>query len=280
MQTINCRGRLLDLRISRVMGILNVSPDSFYDGGRYMVESAILRQVEKMLVDGADIIDVGGMSSRPGATIISEKEEMGRVLPTIKAILKRFPACILSVDTIRSEVARSAVGEGVGMINDISAGELDERMFSTVAELSVPYVLMHIRGIPKTMQNDPAYKDVTLEILDYLIAKVGRLRELGVKDIVIDPGFGFGKTVGHNFELLGSLDVLGILGLPVLVGLSRKSMIHKTLGVTAGEALNGTTALHVVALERGAKILRVHDVKEAKEVIRLFEQLEATRPKK
>ena len=280
MQTINCGGRLLDLRVSRVMGILNVSPDSFYDGGRYIVESAILRQVEKMLVDGADIIDVGGMSSRPGATIISEKEEMGRVLPTIKAILKRFPACILSVDTIRSDVARSAVGEGVGMINDISAGELDERMFSTVAELSVPYVLMHIRGIPKTMQDDPAYKDVTLEILDYLIAKVGRLRELGVKDIVIDPGFGFGKTVGHNFELLGSLDVLGILGLPVLVGLSRKSMIHKTLGVTAGEALNGTTALHVVALERGAKILRVHDVKEAKEVIRLFEQLEATRPKK
>ena len=280
MQTINCGGRLLDLRVSRVMGILNVSPDSFYDGGRYMVESAILRQVEKMLVDGADIIDVGGMSSRPGATIISEKEEMGRVLPTIKAILKRFPACILSVDTIRSDVARSAVGEGVGMINDISAGEMDERMFPTVAELSVPYVLMHIRGIPKTMQNDPAYKNVTLEILDYLIAKVGRLRELGVKDIVIDPGFGFGKTVGHNFELLGSLDVLGILGLPVLVGLSRKSMIHKTLGVTAGEALNGTTALHVVALERGAKILRVHDVKEAKEVIRLFEQLEATRPKK
>ena len=280
MQTINCGGRLLDLRVSRVMGILNVSPDSFYDGGRYMVESAILRQVEKMLVDGADIIDVGGMSSRPGATIISEEDEIGRVLPTVKAILKLFPECILSVDTIRSEVARSAVGEGVGMINDISAGEMDERMFPTVAELSVPYVLMHIRGIPKTMQDDPEYKDVTLEILDYLIAKVGRLRELGVKDIVIDPGFGFGKTVGHNFELLGSLDVLGILGLPVLVGLSRKSMIHKTLGVTAGEALNGTTALHVVALERGAKILRVHDVKEAKEVIRLFEQLEATRPKK
>ncbi len=271
---INCNGQLLDLSTPQVMGILNVTPDSFFDGGRYQNEKNTLSQVEKMLKDGASIIDVGGMSSRPGAEIISESEELKRVLPIIKLITKNFPQTIISIDTIRAKVAKESVEHGASIINDISAGSLDEALFQTVADLGVPYILMHMKGKPKTMQKNVKYDDILLEVTDFLIKKVGELRTLGVKDIILDVGFGFGKTVEHNYQLLKYMHQFQIMDLPILAGVSRKSMICKILDIQPKDALNGTTALNLVALQQGAKLLRVHDVKEATEVIKLWQQLE------
>lgn len=269
-KTLNIRGKLMDLSVPRVMGILNVTPDSFYDGGRYTSEAAIAGQAEKMLKEGAAFIDVGGYSSRPGAADISSEEELRRVVAAIRAIMKNFPEAIITIDTFRSEVARAAVAEGAGIINDISGGELDPEMFNTVAALQVPYILMHMRGTPQTMNSMTEYDNLMRDIIAYFHQKIFALQALGVKDIIIDPGFGFAKTVQQNFELLDKLNGLRILDKPLLVGLSRKSMVWRTLGITPGEALNGTTVLHTLALLRGASILRVHDVKEAVEVVRLL----------
>lgn len=270
-----CNGKLLDLTRPQVMGILNITPDSFFDGGKYGNEHAVLLQAEKMLQEGASILDIGGASSRPGAVEVPELEEMERVVPAITAILEKFPEAILSIDTWRASVANAAIKAGASIVNDISAGSLDPKMFQTVAGLGVPYILMHMQGTPGTMQQSPHYEDVVTEVLDFFIHKVAALRALGVKDIVLDPGFGFGKTVEHNYTLLKRMETFrNVLELPVLAGISRKSMICKPLGIPPAEALNGTTALHIVALQQGASILRVHDVKEAREVIRLWELMQ------
>lgn len=269
--TINCNGQLVSLETPVVMGILNTTPDSFYDGGKHQLLDGQLRQVEKMLTEGATFIDIGGMSSRPGAKIISTEEELNRVLPIIEKVLEKFPRTLVSIDTIHSEVASAAVAAGASIVNDISAGRIDATMYETVASLGTPYILMHMQGEPQQMQENPTYQDVSLEILDFFIQEIGKLRSLGVKDIIIDPGFGFGKTVEHNYELLKKLHVFKMLEVPILAGISRKSMICKVLKVNPEKALNGTTALHIVALQQGAKILRVHDVREAMECIRLFE---------
>jgi dihydropteroate synthase len=271
--TLNCSGKILSLHQPVVMGILNVTPDSFYDGGKYQNEKAVLNQVEKMLQDGAAIIDIGGMSSRPGAEIISEKEELNRVIPHLINIQKEFPDAIVSIDTINSKIAKAAIENGASLVNDISSGRIDEKMFETVAELGVPYVLMHMQGKPKDMQKNPNYENVIQEILDFFIKEIDKLQNLGIKDIVLDVGFGFGKTVQHNYQILKNLHVFKMLEYPILAGISRKSMIHKVLDITPKEALNGTTALHMVALQEGAKILRVHDVKEAVEVVKLHDVL-------
>lgn len=268
---IHCKGKLLHLSQPIVMGILNITPDSFYDGGKYDVRDASLKQALKMLEEGAKIIDIGGMSSRPGAEIVDVAEEKRRVLPVIQQILKEQPAAIISIDTIHGEMAKAAIGEGAAMINDISAGKMDETMYPTVAELNVPYILMHMKGTPKTMQSKTDYVDPILEIMDFFINEVNDLRKLGVKDIILDPGFGFGKTVEQNYEILKRMNEFSILELPILAGISRKSMIYKLLGISSKEALNGTSALHMIALQNGAKILRVHDVKEAMECVRLWE---------
>lgn len=254
------------------MGILNVTPDSFFVDSRHKITDDLLLSCEKMLTDGADILDIGGVSTRPGASAVGEEEELARVIPAIDAIAKRFPETIISIDTYRAKVAQEAVHSGASIINDISAGKLDEAMYTTVAQLQVPYILMHMQGTPDTMQQDTQYGNVVLEVLDNLVAEVAKLRALGIKDIILDPGFGFGKTVEHNFQLLQGLESLKITGLPVLAGLSRKSMICRTLGIKPEDALNGTTALNMVALMKGAKILRVHDVKEAVECVRLVGQ--------
>lgn len=270
---INCRGKLLDLSTPKVMGILNITLDSFFDGGKFTEEKAIIDQAGKMLSEGADILDIGAHSTRPGATDIPENEELNRLLPAIAAIRNKFPDAILSVDTFRAKVAEACISAGASIINDVSGGEQDEKMFETVARLNVPYILMHMQGTPQTMQENPVYKDVTAEVNGYLLKKLTSLRGMGVKDIILDPGFGFGKTVEHNFSLLRNLEAFTLHGCPVLAGLSRKSMICKTLKVNPEKALNGTTALNMVALMNGASILRVHDVKEAIETIKLFEQL-------
>ncbi|MFK7932520.1 MAG: dihydropteroate synthase [Saprospiraceae bacterium] len=270
--TLNCRGQLLDLSSPIVMGILNVTPDSFYDGGQHHSVNDGLRQAEKMLLEGAAIIDIGGMSSRPGAEVVALNEELQRTIPVIQAIIQHFPQTIISIDTVHAKVARAAIAAGASIINDISAGQFDDQMYSTVAELNVPYVLMHMQGTPKTMQMRPNYDDVIQEILDFFIREVGKLRELEVKDIILDVGYGFGKSIRHNYELLANQHLFNILDLPILTGVSRKSMIYKLLGTDAEQALNGTTALHLLALQQGAKILRVHDVKEASEVIKIYEQ--------
>lgn len=271
--TINCGGKLLDLSEPKVMGILNVTPDSFYDGGALENEKAILFQADKMLREGAAILDIGGMSSRPGAEVISVEEELKRVLPAVQTITKNFPKAIISIDTVQGEVARQAIEKGAHIVNDISAGQIDEGMYEIVASLQVPYILMHMQGQPKTMQLNPNYDDIVHDVLDFFVGEIEDLRELGVKDIIIDPGFGFGKTIEHNYEMLRKMHVFQMMGVPILAGLSRKSMIYKVLGNTAKEALNGTTALNIVALQQGVKILRVHDVKEAVECVTLFNHL-------
>ncbi|MGC1242296.1 MAG: dihydropteroate synthase [Chryseosolibacter sp.] len=273
-KTLNVHGRLIDLTIPRIMGILNVTPDSFYDGGRFISESALLEQTEKMLDEGADFIDVGGYSSRPGAAEIPEEEEKQRVVVAIASILKRFPRTVVSVDTFRSRVAEAAVAEGALMINDIAGGSLDEAMFRTVARLKVPYILMHMKGDPITMSSQTQYTDILKEMLDYFHQKINLLQQLEVTDIIIDPGFGFAKNIEQNFNLLRNLGKFSILGKPTLVGLSRKSMVWKTLDINPTEGLNGTTVLNTMALLRGADILRVHDVREAREVIKLFTSLQ------
>ncbi len=273
-QTINCNGQLLDLSSPVVMGILNLTPDSFFDGGRYTTEAVMLEQAERMLEEGAAILDLGGMSSRPGAELISEAEELRRMLPAVEAILRRFPQTIISVDTFRAEVAAQSVAAGAAVINDIYAGRFDDKMFETVAALGTPYIMMHMQGEPANMQKAPNYSDATKEILQFFIEKIGQLRALGVKDIILDPGFGFGKTVEHNYQLLRDLHIFRMTDLPILTGISRKSMICRVLDVPPAAALNGTSALHMVALQQGARILRVHDVKEAWEVVRLWQALE------
>ena len=271
---INTGGRLLDLRVPRVMGILNITPDSFYKGSRYNTDGEIIKAASVMLEDGADILDVGGYSSRPGAKDITIEEESGRVLKAIRLINREFPDAVISVDTFRADVVREAVTDcGAKIINDISGGEGDPGMFETVEKLNVPYVLMHMRGNPLTMQDNPVYDDVVADILKWFGEKIFNLRSAGIKDIIIDPGIGFGKTTEQNFELLRRLSDFSITGLPLLVGLSRKGMIWKTLDITPDDALNGTTALNAVALMNGADILRVHDVKEAVQTIKLISKL-------
>ncbi len=273
--TINCRGKLLDLSKPLVMGILNITPDSFFDGGRYNDTDKILKHTQSMIAQGADIIDIGAYSSRPGAKDINEKEELSRLFDALQIVRKANPDIIISVDTFRANVAKAVVEEyDVDIINDISAGDMDADMLETIADLKVPYIIMHMKGTPQNMQNNPSYqKDVIFEVIDYLAAKKRKLAQLGVHDVIIDPGFGFGKTIEHNYQLLHRMQDLNVLELPVLVGVSRKSMIYKLLESTPEEALNGTTALNMVALQNGANILRVHDVKEAKECVQLYNKL-------
>jgi dihydropteroate synthase len=269
-KTLNINGRLINLDTPKIMGIINVTPDSFYSESRMNTETQVLHQAEKMLAEGADIIDVGGYSSRPGAAAVSAKEEEDRVLHAIRTLVKHFPAVAISVDSFRSSVARAAVGEGAGMINDISGGGLDPGMFKTVADLKVPYILMHMRGDPQTMAGLAQYEDLLPDMIRYFHEKISALAALGVKDILIDPGFGFAKTREQNFQLLNRLADLQITGRPIIAGISRKSMVWKTLGIRPEDALNGTSALHTVALLNGASMLRVHDVKECAEVVRLM----------
>ncbi|MDA7501853.1 dihydropteroate synthase [Chitinophagales bacterium] len=271
--SINIDGQLLSLKEPEIMGILNLTPDSFHDGARYNTEAAALKQAEKMLTEGAKIIDVGGMSSRPGAALVEEKEEQRRILSTISAIRSEFPTAIVSVDTVFASTARSAADAGAQIINDISAGTIDAELFKTVADLGLPYILMHMLGTPKTMQFDPKYENLVSDIIRFLHTKIIELRQLGIKDIIIDPGFGFGKKLDHNYRLLNQLSEFSVLGCPLLVGLSRKSMIYKLLGRQSNSSLNATTAAHMVALQNGAKLLRVHDVQAAMDCIKIFQQL-------
>ena len=274
MQTINCKGTLIDLVRPRVMGIINVTPDSFYDGGATTLEHQIIKQASQMLDQGATILDVGGYSSRPGATDISEEQEIDRVIPAIKAIIETFPKALISIDSFRSNVVKQAVKAGACIANDISAGKLDPKMIETIGDLQIPYCMMHMRGTPQTMKSLTDYKNITKEVLFYFSERVAAARAHNINDIIIDPGFGFAKTTHQNFELLNHLELFESLDIPLLAGVSRKSMVYKTLDITPKQALNGTTALHMVALQKGARILRVHDVQPAIECIKLFEQLD------
>jgi len=273
MFTLNCKGKLLALERPLVMGILNITPDSFYDGGRYFSEKMFLEQAEKMILEGADILDIGGYSTRPNAEDISPEEEISRVIPAIEIIKTHFPATILSIDTFRAKVAEAAIGAGAHIMNDISGGQLDNGIFETVAKLDVPYILMHSQGNPQTMSQLTDYENILLEILHFFEQRIKKLHILGVKDIILDLGFGFAKTREQNFHLLKHLSYFKSLNLPLLVGVSRKSMIYKTLGISPEQALNGTSVLNSFALGKGANILRVHDVKEAREAIELYKQL-------
>jgi dihydropteroate synthase len=271
MYTLNCKGRLLVVDKPLVMGIINATPDSFYEGSRFMGEDGILQQAEKMLKAGADILDIGGQSTRPNSEAISAEEELQRVTGAIESLHFNFPEAIISIDTYYSQVAKAAVEAGASLVNDISGGQVD--MFETVAALNVPYVLTHIKGTPANMLQQARYENVTREVLDYFIEKTAACRAAGIRDIIIDPGFGFAKTHAHNFTLLKNLSAFSILDMPILAGISRKSTIYKTLDITAAEALNGTTVLNTIALMHGAHMLRVHDVKEAKEAITLVSKM-------
>lgn len=273
--TINCKGKLIDLSSPKVMGILNITPDSFYDGGVHKNDATVLKHVELMLNDGATFIDVGAYSSRPNADFVSEVIETNRILPIIEVVLKHFPETLISVDTFRSDVAKKCIEAGAALINDISAGKLDDNMMQTVANLHVPYIMMHMKGKPQTMQEHTNYDSLTKDILFYFSERIASAKALGIVDIIIDPGFGFAKTIEQNYELLNHLELFKMIEKPLLVGVSRKSMIYKTLGTTANDALNGTTVLNTIALQKGASILRVHDVKEAMETIKLVESLKA-----
>ena len=273
---INVNGKLMDLSEPQVMGILNVTPDSFYAGSRAETERDITQRIHQIVNEGASIIDIGAYSSRPNAQHISAEEEMSRLRTGLELIRKHHPEAIVSVDTFRADIARMCVEEyGVAIINDISAGNMDEQMFPTMARLGVPYIIMHMKGTPQNMQETPHYDHFLKEIFYYFSEKVQKLRDLGAKDIIIDPGFGFGKTIEHNYELMNHLEEFHLFELPILAGISRKSMIYKLLGITPEEALNGTTALNTIALTKGAHILRVHDVKEAVETIRIVEKMKA-----
>ncbi len=273
--TINCKGNLIDLSTPKVMGVLNLTPDSFYDGGKYKNESDILSQVYIMLKSGATFVDIGAYSSRPNATHIEEAEELKRLLPIISLIIKEFPEILISIDTFRSQVAKHGIEAGAALINDISAGKLDENMLPTIAKLKVPYIMMHMKGTPQTMQQQTDYKNLMKDILFYFSERIAKAHALGIIDVIIDPGFGFAKTTEQNFELLKHLELLKSLDKAILTGLSRKSMIYKTLKNAPKDALNGTTVLNTVALQKGASILRVHDVKEAMECVTLLNQLKA-----
>lgn len=273
--TLNCKGTLVDLKSPKVMGILNLTPDSFYDGGRYKDTTAVLTRVEKMCTEGATFIDIGAYSSRPGATHISEEEELKRLLPLLETILKNFPDALLSIDTFRSKVAAESLERGAALINDISAGSLDKNMLATVARYQVPYILMHLKGTPQSMNKKEVYDDILQEVRTYFAQKISEAVSQKINDIVIDPGFGFAKTTAHNYTLLHHLDMFQTFNVPILAGVSRKSMIYKTLATSPQNALNGTTTLHTQALLKGAHILRVHDVKEAIECITLVQALKA-----
>lgn len=271
--TLNCRGEIIDLATPRTMGILNVTPDSFYDGGHYVTKEQIIDQVGRMLKEGASFIDIGGYSTRPYADDISVQEELERVIPTIQNLTKEFPDIRISIDTFRSAVAKAALEAGAMMINDISGGLHDTNMLDLAAEASVPIVLMHMRGTPQTMMEQTEYDNVITEVLQYFSERVALAREKKINDVILDPGFGFAKTISQNFKLLDHLQLIQTLNMPVLVGISRKSMIYKPLEINPLESLNATTALHMSALERGAHILRVHDVKPAMECIGMYMRL-------
>ena len=270
---IKIRGNLFDLSTPKVMGILNLTPDSFYDGGKFKKIKKIQNHVSKMIEDGMDILDIGGYSSKPGAKRISSKIEISRILPTLIFLRKTYPKLIISIDTFRSDIAKICLNEGADIINDISSGELDEKMIKIISDFNCPYIMMHMSGNPQNMQKSPKYEDVVIELINYLAKKVKFARDNGIVDLVIDPGFGFGKTIQHNYQLLNNLDKFKILDIPMLVGFSRKSMIYKTLKTNAENSLNGTTCLNTIALTKGANILRVHDVKQAKECIILYEKI-------
>jgi len=273
-QSLNIKGEIYDLSTPKVMAILNITPDSFYSNSRTNSINEALRKTEQFLNEGASFIDIGGYSSRPGAKHISEDEELGRLVPVIEAINKNLPEAIISIDTFRARVAEETIMAGAHLINDIAAGDMDGKMFETVARLQVPYIFMHMQGVPQNMQQNPVYDNVLLDVIDYLAKKISTLKALKVNDLILDPGFGFGKTIEHNYELLNQMQDFKIFNLPVLVGFSRKGMIHKVLKITAAESLNGTTVLNTIALQKGAKILRVHDVKEALECVKLIERLD------
>lgn len=270
MYTLNCKGRLLTIDEPVVMGILNVTPDSFYSGSRVQQTDEVLQKAATMIAEGAAILDIGGQSTRPGSTRISAEEETARVVPAIEAIKQQFPTIFISIDTYYAEVAKQAVEAGADLVNDISAGNMDAAMLATVAQLQVPFIAMHMQGTPDTMQENPQYENIAKEVVDYFSTKTKQCKEAGIVDVILDPGFGFGKTITHNFQLLKQMEALQMFQVPVLAGLSRKSTIWRTLNITADEALNGTTVLNTLALTKGANILRVHDVKEAVETIRLF----------
>lgn len=271
--SINCNGKLVDLNTPKVMGVLNITPDSFYDGGRYKDAKSVLNQTEKLISEGATFLDIGAYSSRPGADFISENEELKRIVPVVELIQKNNPDVLISIDSFRAKVIRECVSAGAVISNDISAGKLDPDMIKTVGELGVPYIMMHMRGTPQTMKNHTTYQNLINEIYAYFSKQIELARQHNITDIIIDPGFGFAKTLAQNYELLKQMEFFKNLNCPILAGVSRKSMIYKVLGCTANEALNGTTALNMVALMNGACILRVHDVKEAVECIKLFNQL-------
>ncbi len=271
--TINCKGQIIDLSSPKIMGILNITPNSFYDGGKYSLENNAIAQVEIMLNEGATFIDIGAYSSKPNAEFVSEEEELSRIIPVVKALIKEFPKAILSIDTFRSSVAQECLNNGAALINDISAGSLDEKMMEVIASNKVPYIMMHLRGTPQTMQNQTNYEHLINEILTYFSDKINKARSLGINDLIIDPGFGFAKTTDQNYEILSNLELFKVLELPILAGISRKSMIYKTLDINAEEALNGTTVLNTIAITKGASIIRVHDVKQAMECVKLCEKL-------
>ena len=274
MQTLNCKGALIDLSVPKVMGIINATPDSFYDGGKTVTLNEILRQAEDMLNEGAAFLDIGGYSSRPGADDVSETEELQRVLPAVEAIIKEFPEAIISVDSFRSKVAKSAIEAGAAIVNDISGGTKDIEMLSAVSKLKVPFIAMHMRGTPQTMSQLTEYTNITRDVLAYFSERLAAARAAGIDDIIADPGFGFAKTRAQSFELLNNLELFKHLEVPYLIGVSRKSMIYKTIETTADNALNGTTALHAIALLKGASILRVHDVQEAVECVSLLQAMQ------
>ena len=268
--TINCKGQLIDLTKPKVMGILNLTPNSFFDGGKYINEAEIIAQVEKMLSEGATFIDIGAYSSKPNAEFVSVEEEMARIVPVVELLVQQFPQILISIDTFRSEVAEACILKGAALINDIAAGKLDDTMLNTVAKYNVPYIMMHMRGNPQTMQSLTEYQDVVKEMILYFSERIAAARSLGINDLIIDPGFGFAKTVEQNYEVLQKMELFQQLDLPILAGISRKSMIYKVLNCNASESLNGTTVLNTVSLLKGANILRVHDVKEAVECVTLF----------
>ncbi len=270
MFTLNCKDRLLVIDKPVVMGIINITPDSFYAGSRFKGQDAVLRQAEKMIQEGATILDIGGQSTRPGSEPVGAEEELKRIIEPVRSISEYFPDTFISVDTFHAKVAVEAVHNGACIINDISAGTMDKALLPAISSLGVPYVLMHMKDTPATMQQQPQYENVVSEVLDFFIRQTAELEKAGITDILIDPGFGFGKTIAHNFDLLKNLAVFTMLQKPILAGISRKSTIYKTLGVTAAEALNGTSVLNTIALLNGASVLRVHDVKEAAEAITLF----------
>lgn len=272
MKSINCKGKLIDLADPKVMGIINLTPDSFYDGGKYKSEKDILQQTEKMILEGATFIDIGAYSSRPGAIHISEEEELSRLLPILELIIQNFPELLISIDTFRSNVAKIAIETGACMINDISAGNLDDNMFKTIASLQVPYIIMHMKGNPKNMQTNVDYNNLINDIIYYFSKKINELRALNINDVIIDVGFGFSKTIDQNYELLSNLNLLKYLELPILTGISRKSMLYKFLNITSNEALNATSIANTIALQQGTNILRVHDVKEAIQTIKILEK--------